>query len=269
MNTVDSRVIRTLFVVGGSVFLILTAGFFFQMAWATQLWPWPAGRLSYIFLASIVAAIAAPMIWIGLSGEYAAARGGAVNLSITAAGSAVYFFLLFGRERRSELLLSGVAATIALVLNVAIYWWSSQQSIRDRRKMPRLIRVSFALFILVLVLVSGLLILQRPVVFPWPLRPEASVIFGLIFLGAASYFAVALQSPLWHSAKGQLIGFLAYDLILILPFLAHFGTVAPAHQLSLTLYVAVLAYSGTIAVYFLASNRETRAWQIEGAVENE
>lgn len=265
----DSRAIKTLFIVGGVAFLVLTAGFFLQMGWATELWPWPAGRLSYIFLASITAAIAAPMIWIGLSGESAAAQGGAVNLSITAAGTAVYFFLLFGREGRTALLLSAVASTIALVINATILWWSSQQSIRDRRRMPKLVRASFALFMLVLVPVSGLLILQAPVVFPWPLRPEASVVFGLIFLGAASYFAVALRSPRWHSAKGQLIGFLAYDLVLIGPFLSHFGAVAPAHRLSLILYVAVLAYSGAIAVFFLFVNAETRPWAIRSAVEIE
>lgn len=117
------------------------------------------------------------------------------------------------------------------------------------------------LFTVVLLLLSGLLLLQAPVVFPWPLRPEASVIFGFIFLGAASYFAIALRSPWWHSAREQLIGFLAYDLILIGPFLAHFGTVGPAHRLSLILYVTVLVYSEAIAVYYLFVNGETRPWQ--------
>lgn len=58
----DSRVMRSLFEVRGIVFLELTAGFFLQLDWAKELWPWPAGRLSYIFFSSIAAAIAAPMI---------------------------------------------------------------------------------------------------------------------------------------------------------------------------------------------------------------
>lgn len=263
MRTNDSGAIRTLFVAGGAIFLVLTAGFFLQMGWATALWPWPAGRLSYIFLASIAAAIAAPMIWIGLTGEFGAARGGAVNLGITAAGTAAYLLILYGREGRSQLSLSAVAAAFFLVVNAGIFLWSSRQPIRDRRAMPGLVRASFASFTVALLLVSGLLILQRPVVFPWPLRPEASVMFGFIFLGAAIYFAVALRSPWWHSARGQLIGFLAYDLVLIGPFLSHFDTVDPAHRLSLILYVAVLAYSGAIAVYYLFVNGETRSWQIE------
>lgn len=258
-----SGVIRALFVVGGILFLAITAGFFWQMGWATALWPWPDGRLSYIFISSIAAAIAAPMVWIGLTREFGAARGGAVNLAITAAGTAVYFFILYGRQEDAQLLISALAAAFFLLVNVAIFFWSSRQPIRDRRPLPRLVRVSFAFFAVVLILVAALLLFQAPVVFPWPLQPESSVIFGLIFLGAASYFAVALPSSQWHSARGQLIGFLAYDLVLIGPFLAHFSTVDPAHRLSLILYVIVLVYSGALALYYLFVNEETRSWQVE------
>ena len=265
MNPRDSRPVRALFVVGGVVFLGLTAGFFFRMGWATALWPWPDGRLSYIFLASIAAAIASPMIWIGLTEEYGAARGGAVNLAITAGGTAIYLFLLYGRDGDGQLLVSAVAAAVFLAANLVIYRWSSRQPIRDQRALPRLVKASFGLFAVVLLLVGGLLVLQAPVIFPWPLRPESSVIFGCIFLGAASYFAVALRSPSWHSARGQLTGFLAYDLVLIGPYLAHFDAVAPAHRLSLIVYVAVLVYSGALAVYYLFVNGETRSWRVETA----
>ena len=73
----------------------------------------------------------------------------------------------------------------------------------------------------------------------------------------------ALRSPRWHSARGQLLGFLAYDLILIGPFLAHFNTVNPVHRLSLTIYTLVLVYSGALAVYYLFVNKTTRSWRIE------
>lgn len=255
-------VIKALFVVGGLIFLVVTVGFFLQMDWATALWPWPDGRLSYIFLSSIAAAIAAPVAWIGLSGEFGAARGGAVNLAITAAGWTVYLFVLWGRGGDLQVLITAIAAAVFVAVNAGIYLWSRRQPIRDRRPMPRLVRASFGLFIAILVVVAGLLILQTPGIFPWPLRPESSVMFGFIFLGAAAYFAVALRSSWWHSAKGQLIGFLAYDLVLIGPYVAHFETVAPEHRLSLIVYVAVLVYSGALAVYYLFVNEKTRSWQI-------
>jgi hypothetical protein len=129
--------------------------------------------------------------------------------------------------------------------------------------MPLLVRISFVLFTIVLLSVGTLLVLQRPVVFPWPLKPESSVIFGLIFLGAAVYFAIALRSTKWHSARGQLTGFLAYDLILIGPFLAHLSAVKPEHRFSLVLYISVLVYSGGLAVYYLFINKITRPWKIQ------
>lgn len=249
--------------VGGILFLAVTVGFFAGMDWATALWPWPDGRLSYVFISSITAAIAAPMVWIGATGEFGAARGGAVNLGISAAGMAAYLSILYGRDGGLQLLLSAVAAALFVAANVAIFAWSSREPIRDRRAMPRAVRASFGAFAVVLVLVSGLLVLRSPGVFPWPLQPESSVMFGFVFLGAASYFAIAVRSPRWHSARGQLIGFLAYDLVLIGPFLAHFDAVAPAHRLSLMLYVLVLVYSGALAVYYLFVNAETRSWQVQ------
>ena len=256
------QALRALFVLVGIVFLITTAGFFFRLSWATSLWPWTDGRLSYIFLSSITAAIAAPIIWIGLTGEFGAARGGAVNLGIVALGTSVYLFVLYGREGESQLLVSAIATTFFIALNIGIFIWSNQQAIQDDRPIPRLVTISFGVFSAVLLLVSALLVFRAPVVFPWPLRPESSMIFGLIFLGAASYFLIAMVSSQWHSAKGQLIGFLAYDLVLIGPFLAHLKTVDPAHRLSLVLYLAVLTYSGAIAIYYLFIDERTRSWTI-------
>jgi hypothetical protein len=42
------------------------------------------------------------------------------------------------------------------------------------------------------------------------------------------------------------LGFLAYDLVLIIPFLQHFANVRPEMLLSLTIYTAVVSYSGLL-----------------------
>jgi hypothetical protein len=55
-----------------------------------------------------------------------------------------------------------------------------------------------------------------------------------------------------------LLGFLAYDLVLIGPFLQHFSTVRPEMRLSLVLYTAVVVYSGLLAIYFLFLHPPTR-----------
>jgi hypothetical protein len=89
-------------------------------------------------------------------------------------------------------------------------------------------------------------------------NPDSSVIFGCILLGDACYFLVGLFRPVWHNALGQLLSFLAYDLVLIVPFLLLFKTVASVYVLNLLVYIAVLVYSGGIAVYFLFVNSRTR-----------
>ncbi len=123
--------------------------------------------------------------------------------------------------------------------------------------MPLLVRVSFGIFIASLIFAGGALVFRIPV-FPWSLNPDSSVIFGCIFIGDAFYFLYSLLYPRWHNAAGQLLSFLAYDLVLIVPFLLLFETVKPEYMLNLVVYVAVLIYSGALAVYFLFINSQTR-----------
>lgn len=249
------RALRVVFVVTGAAFLVFAAGLFWRWSWATGLWPWPDGRLSFVFLSSIAAAIAVPTLWIGWTGEFAAARGGALNLGITAAGTALYLFTV--AEGDTQVLITAVAFALFVPANAVVWWWSSRLRFQDVRTMPPALRASFFLFAVILVLVSVMLISARDTVFPWPLREDSSVLFGLIFLGAAAYFVAALAQPKWHNAKGQLLGFLAYDVVLAVPFIRHLGEVQDDHRLSLVLYLLVLAYSAGVAVYFLFLHRVT------------
>ena len=265
------RYIRAALLAGGLLLLLVTAGFYFRWPWATGTWPWPDSRLSYIFLASIFAAIAAPLLWLGLTGEFAAAAPGALNLTVTYAGSTAYLAWLYGSRGERHLLVAALASAAGLLVSALIYWRSYRIPLRDRRAMPLPVRLSFALFAVVLVPVGAALLLGQPHIFPWPLRPESSVIFGWIFLGAAVYFLYGLLRPNWSNAAGQLIGFLVYDLLLIWPFLAHFATVRPEHRRSLIVYTAFLAYSAGLAGYYLFVHRATRlgarpATRCEGAV---
>jgi hypothetical protein len=255
-----TRAIRAFFIIGGLLFFVLTAGFFFQHPLVLRLWPWEDSRLSYIFLASICAAIGAPLVWIGLSGEFAAAAPGALNLGLMAAGMAVFLFGLYQKDRQLVLLYWALAQAAFVLLNALIFLWSLGWPPRDRRATPRPLRLAFLLFCALLGAVGSALILQQPEIFPWPLKPESSVMFGLVFLGAAVYFVYALLQPRWALARGQLLGFLAYDLVLIVPFLAHFAAVRPGHRLSLIVYTGVLLISALLAVYYLFLNRGTREW---------
>ena len=250
---------RSLLVITGVVLLILCAGFLSGNPSALELWPWPDGRLSYVFIASILAAIGAPIIWMGLSGELGAMRGGALDFMVTYSGLAITL-LIFGSSV-AEMISVKLYLTLAIVsvlFNALLYLMVSAIPIKDSRPVPWLLRVSFMVFFLLLIVVGVALITNYQTVFPWPLKPQSSVVFGWVFMGAAFYFFYGFLQPSWGNFCGQLIGFLAYDLVLLVPFLQHFDTVKPEHQLSLYIYTSVIIYSALLSIYFLLLHPTTR-----------
>ena len=68
-----------------------------------------------------------------------------------------------------------------------------------------------------ILIAAGTALVFHADIFPWALGAETSVIFGFIYLGAAAYFLYGVLDPRWPNAQGQLVGFLAYDLVLIGP----------------------------------------------------
>lgn len=239
--------------------LVLATGFFLQLQWATGLWPWPTSRLSNIFIASILAASAVPVLWIGLSGELAAMTGGAINLCLSYFGIAVFSFATYIQDAsRRPILLYAITCLALAVLCFGLIFWARRIPFRDTRVLPRGVQMSLAAFFALLVLVGGALVLRMVNIFPWRLSPEQSVLYGWIFLGAACYFLYALINPKWGNTKGQLLGFLAYDLVLIAPFLNHFAIVDPKLWINLLVYTSVIIYSGVLAAYYLLVNKATR-----------
>jgi hypothetical protein len=75
------------------------------------------------------------------------------------------------------------------------------------------------------------------------------------------YFFYSLLRPSWVNSAGQLVGFLAYDVVLIVPFLMRLPTVAPEQRLGLSIYTAVVIYSGLLAAYYLFIHKPTRLWK--------
>jgi hypothetical protein len=249
----------SLVIAGGIGLLVVALGFFLQLSVVTQIWPWEVSRLSALFLSSILVAIAVPSIWVALTGEYAPMLGGAINLGLMFAGLAAFFFQLYAVDRsRTSILLFGVLAVPAALSCVVVIAKTLHLPFVDPRPMPALVRYSFVGFALALVLVGGALVFRTPNVFPWPMHEELLVIYGWIFLGAMCYFVYGALRPMWANAQGQLLGFLAYDLVLIWPFLQHSSTVLPEQRLSLIIYVSVLVYSGALAIYYLFVHDATR-----------
>lgn len=256
-NTITAILRYALFFLGG-MGLVLTVGFFTQQDWAKMLIPWELDRLSCIFLSSICAASAVPILWIATMREYAAATGGAINFSLTFLGFAAFSFVIYASNPRQPVLLFGIFCALGFFVSIGLLIWSIRQPFRSTRPSPALVRFMFAFFAVALLLVGGSLVLKLPAIFPWTLTPQQSVLYGWIFLGASTYFGYGLARPLWGNAQGQLLGFLAYDIVLIVPFVLLFTGSEPFNLTSLVLYIAVLVVSAAVAIYYLFLNPSTR-----------
>jgi len=250
------KLLRGLTLVGGLVILVFAFGFVFRLPFATSTWPWEDGRYSYLFIGSILAAVSVAAVWVGWTGEFGALPAGSLNVFVITLTTSIYFFKL-ASQGRADMTLFGVLTAVSAVASLAAFFWSLNIPLKETRSMPKPVRVSFWIFIAALFLAGGALILQAPI-FPWALNPDSSVVFGCIFLGDAFYFLYGMFRPNWHNALGQLLSFLAYDLVLIVPFLGLLNTVEPDRIINLVVYTAVLIYSGGLAVYYLFINPQTR-----------
>lgn len=246
------KIIRYALLSSGVVFLIMALGFIFRLSFATSLWPWQDGRLSYLFIGSILAAVSVAALWIGWRNDLGVLPAGTLNVFVIAFGCAIYFF-------RIHLASFGLLSILFALLSGLAFLWSSGISPHPSFSTPAPIRVSFGIFVAVLLLAGTMLIFKQPI-FPWKLNPDSSVVFGCIFIGDAFYFLHALFKPQWNNAAGQLLSFLAYDLVLIGPFSGLFKTVDPTLRLNLILYIVVLIFSGVLAIYYLFINSRTRNW---------
>jgi hypothetical protein len=237
--------------------MVLALGFAYQVPLAIRVWPWSVSPLTYLFIGSILAAVSVAMLWIGWTEEYGVLPAGTLNVFVIALTTTLYFFSLMVNDGRRDFLPYALTGIVSVIMSALTFLWSRHLPLKDSRPTPRLVLFSFGIFIISLILAAGALLLRRPI-FPWTLTPESSIVFGCIFLGDAFYFLHALLYPRWHNAAGQLLSFLAYDLVLIFPFLRLFETIKPEFRLGLTVYVLVLPYSGLLAIYYLFINKGTR-----------
>ena len=250
------KLLRITTFVGGLVILLVAFGFIYQHPFAISIWPWEDGRYSYLFVGSILAAVSAAMLWVGWTGEFGALPAGSLNVFVIALTTSIYFFKL-ASQGRAGMTLFGVLGIFSAIASLATFLWSLRIPLKETHPMPKPVKVSFWIFIASLFAAGGSLILGAPI-FPWKLNPDSSVIFGCIFLGDAFYFLYGMFRPNWHNALGQLLSFLAYDLVLIVPFVGLLNTVEPDRLISLIIYTAVLIYSGGLALYYLFINPQTR-----------
>lgn len=241
----------------GIVQAIMGVGFALQIATFTQIWPIPnTSPLSFIFIGSIFFAGAASTLWSLLAGENGSLAGVFLDYIVIFAPLSIFFFQIANGNQ--AITWFGVSLVFDVLFGIVFVWWSLRHPIQDTRPQPLLVRVSFIIFTVALIYVGGSLVLKVPNILPWKVTPEGSVIYGWMFLGAAVFFIYSILRPSWMNSGAALAGFLAYDVVLIAPFINHFGQVNPLLLPNLIIYTIVVVYSGLLAIYYLFVYEKTR-----------
>jgi hypothetical protein len=261
-KTEVSKAVRYALAVISIVQLVLAVAFFLQLPLAVSIWPFAGTTpLTFIFISSIFAAAGASTLWAVAFRHYGALAGIGLDYLTILAPVAILALQLGSSNGDSKMTGYGVACVLGALFGLGLFRWARRFPMDTALPMPRGARVSFVVFIIALLYVSSRLIMRVPDVIPWTITPDLSVVIGAMFLGAAVYFAYALFRPSWTNSTGQFVGFLAYDVVLIVPFLQRLPTVAPELKTNLTIYTAVVAISGLLAIYYLFINRPTRLWK--------
>ena len=244
-----------------AVQLLLAAAFFLQLPFAVNLWPFPGTTpLTFKFISSIFAAAAASTLWAVATANYGALAGIGLDYLAILAPLSVLSFQLGASSGSPQLTVYGFTCLFGFLFGLALILWSLRIPMDRALPLPGLVRWSFVIFIIALLIVSVQLIFKVPNVIPWKITPDLSVVMGWMFIGAALYFVYALLRPGWVNAAGQLAGFLAYDVVLIVPFLDRLPTVPAEQQVGQIVYTVVVIYSGLLAIYYLFVHRSTRLW---------
>lgn len=238
--------------------------------WVIGAWPWPETHMSFVFLASIAASVCMVWLSIGLTGELAALAGVGVNIVVASFGACVFLAQQAWTTARGDLALAVVASAVSCAFGVLLWRWARRLPVRDPRSMPLFVRWAFIAFVVTLVVAGSALALQMQV-FPWRLQDQTATLFGFVFLGAAAYFAHAVARARWAFGAPPLWGFLAYDLVLFVPYskllLADpgaaddiYGSGEPVNRTGLVIYLTVLSTSALLALYAMFLHPATRLW---------
>jgi len=256
-----TKVVRYFLFFVCAVQIFFAIAFFLQWPLAINLWPFPGTTpLTFIFISSIFAAAAASTLWAAASENYGALAGIGLDYLTILAPVSILSFVLGANGSDPGMTYYGIACVFGALFGLGLFLWSVRIPIDRTLPMPGFLRWSFIIFIIALLIVGGRLVLKVPNSIPWTITPELSIVMGWMFLGAAMYFVYGLLRPSWLNSAGQLNGFLAYDVVLIVPFLSRLPTTAPENQIGLTIYTAVVIYSGLLAIYYLFIRKPTRLW---------
>jgi hypothetical protein len=250
------HIVRKLMFVYCAAQALFAFAFILQTPLAMSLWPLPySGSMGFIFIASMFMAAAASTFWCIYYQEYEPLAGVALDYIVIFGPLCIYALQINSSGTNSKLMFFAAACAVGVVVGIGVFLWSVRLPVIKTPPMPRLVQIAFIVFVVGLIIAGGQMVLKAPNILPWEITPVGQVIYGWMFLGAAAYFIYGLLRPSWHNTGGQLAGFLAYDLVLIVPFLQMLPTIIPARRTSLIIYLIVVVSSGLLSIYYLFVRR--------------
>lgn len=252
--------------------VVVGVGLSRQSGWATSLWPWPDVRMTYIFLASIAASIAAPVAWAAWRNEPGALDVIAFELMIGAPAVGGYLLWLAFDWRDRDIALFGIGFLAIGISAAMVYRLTRGIPIKNPRRLPTFFRCAFVVICAILIVLGSMCAFQRPDVFPWDISPETSTVIGLIFLSAALLFALIVARPMWAYGEMALTAFIAYDIVLLFPYIdllrnlddtvtlsSYYGssygvasTGSGVRETNLIVYISVLAITSLLTIFLYA-----------------
>ena len=249
-------------IIFGLAILVAGFGYFADLPFAHTSWPWSQSSFDFLLVSSFLIAAGAVVIWAAAVGEWGAIVPATLNVGSMNVGSAIYLYHRYAVTHDGRFLTRALALSVFGAMNLAALLWARRFPIRDRRTADLPLKIAFGLFTAVLVFAAVQLFRRSPTIFPWPLEPMTEMMIGWLFFGSALYFAYGLFRNRWHELRGQLIAFLVYDIVLIVPYLAMFDGVYKDHRPSLIAYVSVIIGSGLFSIVYLFVLPRTRGWKI-------
>jgi hypothetical protein len=246
----------------GAVFLVYSLGLYLRLPAARQLWIWPdSPALGLAFVGSWLAGLAAPLIWIGLTGHLPALRAGALAGVVVYGGSAALLWVRHSLPGKERFLPFAIVSILVAICALAVLIWSTRLPVSEDRKPPPAIRWAFLLFSAILLPVGLGMALGSPRIFPAELLPDMTRLYGWFFLGSFVYYLFGFLKPSWLNSTGHMLSFLVYDILLIPPFVQYWLAVPDEFRLNLIMYLAVLVTSMLFCIVFLFIHPRTRLFR--------
>ena len=229
--------------------LLLGLGFIVNLPPVTGGWPCVATRLTYLFLAAVSFAFAAPVFWAAWKWDFAAVAGVALTVAVCYVLFSIMILTMIGPNQ-------GIWLNLILAIGVALagfggFIFGANRVPKDQRVTPMWVRALFGVFAALLIVSGGAMMLRTANILPWVVDAESAQLIGALFVGNSAIFLWAIARPVWTHATAAWLAFITYDLLLVLPLVTHLSDVQSEHTLGLWLYLGVLVVSFVAGVYAL------------------